>query len=309
MKNREEREDRDKLIQYMATHSIYPIMSPRGKIYLRCSNKEFLDEEKRREIINKLNIRSKAECTKIREEIKRLISSEKKNRSIKEWVKEERPREMLVEYGAEALPSAKLLAIILRTGKEGASAEELSRRILNKFRTLRNIDSAHISEICKIEGIGIAKAAQIKAAFELGKRLIKEKAEKKVKIKRPEDIIDYVLDYYGPYLRDKKKEFFYVVLLDTKNHPIHNIEISKGGINSSIVEPKEIVKEAALRSATALILVHNHPSGDVSPSKEDMSLTQRIIKACNIMDIRVLDHIIIGKNRNDYFSFNASGFI
>jgi len=301
--------DRDKLIQYMAINGIYPIMSSKGKVYLKCAKKELLDEEKKREIIEKLDIHSREECNKTRKRIMEIISFFKKNRPIKEWVKEERPREMLAKYGAESLPVSKLLAIILRTGKEGTSAEELSRRILNKFRTLRGIDSAHISEICKIEGIGIAKAAQIKAAFELGKRLIKEEAEKKIRIRRPEDIIDYVMDYYGPYLRDAKKEFFHVVLLDTKNHPIHNMEISKGGINVSIVEPKEIVKEAALRSATAIILVHNHPSGDPSPSKEDINLTQRIIKACNIMDVKVLDHVIIGKNRNDYFSFNANGLV
>lgn len=302
-------EDKKHLIKYMATNKIYPFMSPKRKIYLRCTKKGELDEEKKKEIIKKLSINSKKECDEVRKRIKTIISSFKENKPIKEWIKEERPREMLLKYGPESLPVSKLLAIILRRGKEGTSAEELSKRILNKFHTLRGIDSAHISEICDIEGIGIAKAAQIKAAFELGKRLIKEKAEKKTKIKRPEDVIDYVMDYYGPYLRDAKKEFFHVVLLDTKNHPIHNIEISKGGINISIVEPREILKEATLRSATGIILVHNHPSGDPSPSNEDINLTQKIIKACNVVDINVLDHVIIGKNRNDYFSFNASGLI
>lgn len=299
-------EDKDKLIKYMAINRIYPIMSRREKVYLKCSRKGVLSKEKKKEIIAKLNIRSKEECDQIRKKIKDIISSLKENRPIKEWVKEERPREMLIKYGAERLPISKLLAIILRTGKEGVSAEEFSKRILNRFRTLREIDSAPISEICKIEGIGLAKAAQIKAAFELGKRLLKEKVQEKVRIKNPRDLINYVMGYYGSYLRDAKKEFFYVILLDTKNHPIHNIEISKGSINASIVDPKEIVREATLWAASRIILVHNHPSGDPTPSKEDINITRQIIKACNLMDIRVLDHIIIGKNYDDYFSFSAN---
>ena len=300
---------RDKLMKFMAMNGVYPFISSKGEIYLRCSKKGLLDEAKKKEILENLNICSKEECDSVRKMIKKLNASFRENRPIKEWMEEERPREMLARYGAESLPVSKLLAIILRTGREGISAEELSKRILNRFGTLRQIDSAHITEICSIEGIGIAKAAQIKAAFELGKRLIKEEAKKRVKIKRPEDIIDYVMNYYGPYLRDARKEFFHVVLLDTKNHPIHNMEISRGGINMSIVETKEIVKEAALRSATAIILVHNHPSGDPTPSREDINLTQKIKEACNIMDVKVLDHVIIGKNRDDYFSFNANGLI
>jgi DNA repair protein RadC len=216
---------------------------------------------------------------------------------------------MLIKYGPEAISLSKLLAIILRTGKEGTNAEELSKRLLNHFKTLREIDSAPISEICKMDGIGHAKAVQIKAALELGKRLYKEEAEKKKRIGGADDVIGYVAEYYGPYLRDAKKEFFHVILLDIKNKPLHNIEISKGSLNAAIVDPKEVIKEATLRSASSIILVHNHPSGETEPSSEDVEITSRIVQACDLVGIKVLDHIIIGKNKDDYFSFAKAGLI
>ncbi|RKX54559.1 MAG: hypothetical protein DRP50_04215, partial [Thermotoga sp.] len=194
--------------------------------------------------------------------MKKCKSTSKTHIPIKEWIEEERPREMLIKNGPEALPLSKLLAIILRTGRKGVSAEELSKRLLNEFGTLRKIDSAAISEICKIEGIGHAKAAQIKAALEIGKRLFREKAQRRKSIKRADDAVEYIAEYYGPYLRDAKKEFFCIILLDVKNKPVHNVEISKGSINASIVDPKEIIKEATSKSASSIILVHNHPSGD-----------------------------------------------
>ena len=110
-------------------------------------------------------------------------------------------------------------------------------------------------------------------------------------------------------MRDAKKEFFYVILLDIKNKPIHSVEISKGSISASVVDPKEIIKEATVKSASSVILVHNHPSGDIEPSGEDINLTNRIIDACNLVGIKVLDHIIIGKNRDDYYSFTKCGLI
>ncbi len=116
-------------------------------------------------------------------------------------------------------------------------------------------------------------------------------------------------EFYGPYLRDAKKEFFNVILLDVKNKPIHNVELSKGSVNASIVDPKEIIKEATLKTASSIILVHNHPSGDAEPSSEDIKITNRVVQACNLVDIKVLDHIIIGKNKEDYYSFAKSGLI
>jgi len=157
--------------------------------------------------------------------------------------------------------------------------------------------------------MGFAKTVQIKAALELGKRFFKEKANARKKLKRPDDVIDYVSEYYAPYLRDKEKEFFSVILLDIKSKPIDNIEISKGSVNATVVDPKEIVKSASLKSASSIILVHNHPSGETTPSQDDIELTNRIVSACEMIDVKVLDHIIIGKNTEDFYSFAKEGLI
>lgn len=297
------------IFDFLVANAIYPFFSKKGKIFLKSSRKVFLTEDNTKEIIDKLNIKSAADCERIRKEVREPVAANREHRPIKKWVKEERPREMLMKYGPASLSQSKLLAIILRTGKEGTSAEELAKRLLNKFGSLRAIDSAPISEICKIGGIGNAKAAQIKASLELGKRFYKETAEKKKRIKNAQDVINYVAEYYGPYLRDAKKEFFSIILLDIKNKPIENIEISKGSINASIVDPKEIIKEATIRSASSIILVHNHPSGDAEPSPEDIETTRLVIQACELVGIKVLDHIIIGRNEDDYVSFAREGLI
>jgi DNA repair protein RadC len=297
------------IFDFLGANAIYPMISTRGKLYFKCSKKGLLTTDKAKEIIERLDIKTSEDCQRIRKEVRRHAAAFRENRPIKEWIKEERPREMLIKYGPESLTLSKLLAITLRIGKEGTSAEELSIRLLNKFGTLRKIDCASISEIREIDGIGPAKVAQIKAALEIGKRLYKESAQKQKRIKEPDDVISYVAEYYGPYLRDAKKEFFYVILLDIKNKPIHNVEISKGSINASVVDPKEIIKEATVRSASSIILVHNHPSGDIEPSGEDINLTNRIVDACNLVGLKVLDHIIIGKNRDDYYSFTKCGLI
>jgi DNA repair protein RadC len=298
------------VFDFLVANAIYPMCSKKGKIFFRGLIRIGLSTtEKTNELIAQLNLKTDEDCKKIRKEVKEAVAAIRPTRPIKEWIKEERPREMLIKYGPEAISLSKLLAIILRTGKEGTNAEELSKRLLNHFKTLREIDSAPISEICKMDGIGHAKAVQIKAALELGKRLYKEEAENKKRIGGADDVIGYVAEYYGPYLRDAKKEFFHVILLDIKNKPLHNIEISKGSLNAAIVDPKEVIKEATLRSASSIILVHNHPSGETEPSSEDVEITSRIIQACDLVGIKVLDHIIIGKNKDDYFSFAKAGLI
>jgi len=297
------------LLKFMATNSIYPFVSKKGQIFLKCSTKNLLTKEKKLEIIAQLNIKTMEDCKKLRDEIKKLSKEYRTNLPIREWVKEERPREMLAKIGAENLPLSKLLAIILRTGKEGKSAEDLARELLNRFGSLRAIDSATISEISKIEGIGFSKAVQVKAAIEIGKRFLREQAQKRKKLNKPDDVVSYVCEYYSPYLRNSEKEFFNVLLLDVKNKIIDNIELSKGSINATVVDPKEIVKLASLKSASSIILIHNHPSGETKPSKEDIELTNRIKEACKLLDIKVLDHIIIGKNSNDYYSFAKESLI
>jgi len=295
------------ILDFLIENNIYPFWSKKNKVYFR--SKISLNYEKIKEIIDVLKIENKESCEKIREFIKEKVNYKKEKLPIKNWVEDERPREMLLKIGEKNLPLSKLLAIILRTGKEGESAEELAKRLLNKYKSLREMDMAPINELIKIKGIGIAKATQIKAAFEIGKRLMKEESNKKRRIKKPVDIIEFVSEYYGPYLRDAKKEFFNIIFLDIKNKIIDTIELSKGSINSSIVDPKEIIKEATIRNSSSIVLVHNHPSGDTEPSQDDINITNKVKDACQIVGIRVLDHIIIGKDKNNYISFVTKGLL
>jgi DNA repair protein RadC len=163
------------VFNFLVANVIYPMCSKKGKIFFRgLSRRGLSTTEKTNELIAQLNLKTAEDCEKIRKEVKETVAASRPTRPIKEWIKEERPREMLIKYGPESLPLSKLLAIILRIGKEGTSAEELSKRLLNHFGTLREMDSAPISEFCKMDGIGHTKAVQIKAALELGKRLYKE---------------------------------------------------------------------------------------------------------------------------------------
>src|SRR3990172_11733172 len=189
-------QSKKEIFDYLVANAIYPFFSKKGKIFLKSSRKVFLTEDNTKEIIDKLNIKTALDCERIRKEVKERVAANREHRPIKKWIKEERPREMLIKQGPESLSLSKLLAIILRIGKEGISAEELSKRLLNQFGTLRGLDCAPISEICKMDGIGPAKAVQIKAAMELGKRLLKESAEKKKKIKKADDVLGYVAGYY-----------------------------------------------------------------------------------------------------------------
>ena len=225
--------------------------------------------------------------------------------TIKDWPEDERPREKLIKQGAEKLSDSELLAVIIRTGEghEQDSAVDLARKLIMRFGSLRNLDSASISELSQIKGIGILKAAEIKAALEIGKRLIKQKAEHKKKIESSEDVVNY----YLPYLRDLKKEVFKVMLLDGRNKLINELTISEGGLNSSTVDPKVVIKEAVKESSSALIFVHNHPSGESEPTEEDIKITNRLIQSCELVGLRVLDHIIIGND--NYTSFLEKGLI
>lgn len=302
--------DEEECIDFLVKSKAYPVCSKLGKISFLGPKDEFFDKRKE-EIINCLNLKTDEDCKKIREILKEKSAKTRTNKPIRKWIKEERPREMLIKVGSENVPLAKLLAIILRTGDsfDNSSAEDIARKLLDKFKDLRKIDQASVEELCSIRGIGMAKSVQIKAALELGKRFYRERAENKKRINNAEDVVGFVRDFYGPYLRDSKKEFFNIILLDGRNKVINKIELTKGSLNSSIVDPMEIVREATKQTASSIILVHNHPSGEVSPSGEDIETTDRIIKACDLVNVRVLDHIIIGKNEEDYFSFLDKGLI
>lgn len=214
----------------------------------------------------------------------------------------ERPRERLVKLGAEALSVQELLALLLGRGTRGESVLVTAQNLLTKFGNLKNIASASIEELSKVKGIGIAKAAQIKAALELGKRLEEyPTGSKKFTIRSPEDVVRAVRNK----LRDKKKEHFIVISLDTRNHLIDIRTISIGSLDSSIVHPREVFKEAISSSAASVIFVHNHPSGDPSPSEDDINLTRRLREVGEITGIEVLDHIIVCDT--DYLSMKSKG--
>lgn len=223
-------------------------------------------------------------------------------KAIYNWPEDERPRERLLKIGADKLSDTELLAILLRVGSKGKSAVDVARELISEFKTFRNIDSKSFVELRR-KGLGIAKIAQIKAAIEIGKRFWKEKSLTKIKVKTSKDIVDYFI----PYLRDMKKEVFKVVLLDGKNKIIKDVTISEGTLTKSIVHPREVIKSAIAESSAALVLVHNHPSGEPQPSQDDIEITNRIISACELVGIKVLDHIIIGDN--NYFSFFNEGLI
>ncbi len=202
----------------------------------------------------------------------------------------ERPRERLLKLGSEALSAQEILALILGRGVKGESVMVTAQRLLSRFGNLKGVANASIEELTEIRGIGPAKAAQIKAAVELSKRLEApvDEREKPV-VKSPEDVVSIVKSQ----LKGKKKEHFLVLCLDTRNKAINYKSVSMGSLDTSIVHPREVFKEAISSSAASVIFVHNHPSGDPEPSKEDIELTKRLAKAGEIMGIEVLDHIIV----------------
>lgn len=214
----------------------------------------------------------------------------------------ERPRERLQKLGAEALSAQEILAVVLGRGVSGESVMVTAQRLLSRFNDLKGISAASVEELSHIRGIGLAKAAQIKAAFEMGSRLESrsETAERSA-ICRPEEVSALV----GARLRGKKKEHFLALLLDTRNHLIRVAEISIGSLDSTVVHPREVFKEAISASAAGVILVHNHPSGSTEASDDDIKLTRRLSEAGHIMGIEVLDHVIIGEN--SYLSLKREG--
>ena len=202
----------------------------------------------------------------------------------------ERPRERLLKLGSEALSAQEILALILGRGIKGESVMVTSQRLLSRFGNLKGVANASMEELSEIKGIGPAKAAQIKAAVELSKRLESVADEsQKPPIKSPADVATIVRGQ----LKGKKKEHFLVLCLDTRNRLINCKPVSMGSLDTSVVHPREVFKEAISSSAASVIFVHNHPSGDPEPSKEDIELTKRLSKAGEIMGIEVLDHIIV----------------
>jgi len=209
---------------------------------------------------------------------------------IKDIEASQRPRERLEKQGAHVLNDAELIAILLRTGIRGSSAIEIAQRLLINFKGLSGLQLASFSELCKVEGVGKAKTAQIKAAIELGLRLSKYTPEEKPLLSSPQDVANQV-QYKMAGL---EQEELWVLLLDSRNRHMRTIQLYRGSLNSSSVRPAEIFKDAIRHNAASLIIVHNHPSGDPSPSPEDVNLTRMLIEAGEMLELPVLDHVIIG---------------
>ena len=225
--------------------------------------------------------------------------------SIKNWPEDERPRERLIKYGEDKLSDAHLLGILIGSGDRTAkkNAVDLSRDLLNKFNDFNKIDQASITELCQVKGIGFAKAAQIKAALEVGKRMSSQSSGKKKKMETSQCFVEH----YKPFMKNLKKEIVKLVLLNPKLFVIKDLTISEGSLNASIMHPREVMIPAIRESAASFVVIHNHPSGDPSPSQQDMEITHRLNKTGQIIGIKMVDHIIIGDN--EYFSFSDEGLL
>jgi DNA repair protein RadC len=214
----------------------------------------------------------------------------------------DRPRERLQRLGVEALSAQEILAVILGRGISGESVMITAQRLLSQFGGLKGIAGASLEELSKVRGIGPAKACQIKAAVELSRRTDGHgDPTDKTTIKTPEDVYNLTQGK----LKGKKKEYFLAALLDTRNHLIRLAEISVGSLDGSIVHPREVFKEAISASASSVIFVHNHPSGDTEASDEDIKLTKRLAEVGELVGISVLDHVIIGGK--NYLSMKRQG--
>ncbi|NEY71797.1 RadC family protein [Bacillus mesophilus] len=222
---------------------------------------------------------------------------------IRDFPQNERPRERLIQDGPTSLSNHELLAILLRTGSKQESVIQLANKLLNQFEGLRLLKDATIEELSNIKGIGETKAIQILAALELGRRVGRLQYEDRFVIRSPEDGANYMMEE----LRFLSQEHFVCLYLNTKNQVLHRKTIFIGSLNASIVHPREVFKEAFKRSAASIICLHNHPSGDPTPSKEDIEVTKRLSECGKIIGIELLDHLIIGDQK--YVSLKEKGYV
>jgi DNA repair protein RadC len=222
--------------------------------------------------------------------------------AIREWPVQERPRERLLADGASALASRELLAILIGSGREGASAVEIAGGLLRAADgSLRRLASSSPAELAAVQGIGPAVAARISSALELGRRLAREGPLERTRIRGPRDVYDLC----APSMRDLTQEEFRVLLVNTQHAVVREIVVTRGTLDASIVHPREVFRAAITESAAAMILVHNHPSGDPVPSAEDRDVTRQLAEAGRLIGIPVLDHVVVGDGR--YVSFVEAG--
>ena len=223
----------------------------------------------------------------------------KMNMKIKDLPKVDRPREKLEKYGPERLSDSELLAILLRTGSQGINVVELSSKILRKFSGV-GLTKASVRDLKNTFGLGSAKASEIVACFELGRRLLQNK--KSVLLLSPQDVWNELKD-----IRDHKKEHFVIFFLDSRNQEIKREIVSIGSLNTNLVHPREVFEPAIKYLASHVIVAHNHPSGNTEPSEEDISITKRLIESGKLLGIEVIDHVIVSKQ--EFFSFKEKKLI
>lgn len=224
--------------------------------------------------------------------------------AIREMPRSERPRERLVDLGAASLSTAELLAILLGTGGAGRPALHIGQAILAEAGgALRRIARQPVAVLTEVGGVGPARAVTIHAALELGRRMALEARQEGIPVRSPRDVVDY----YAPRMEDLPVEEFHVAVLDAQHRLERDITVTRGILNSSLVHPREVFREAIAERAAAVILVHNHPSGDPSPSLDDRAVTEQLVAAGRLLDIPVHDHVIIGRGR--YTSFAEAGIL
>ena len=221
--------------------------------------------------------------------------------SIKDWPEDMRPREKLLKHGEHTLSKAELLAVLLRIGYRGTSAVDLGRIIMQKFKTFRQMSHTDISQWKEIKGVRDAKVAQLRAAIEIGRRFLEEESEVKDGVRSPEDIAKMFM----PRMRDLKTEIFKVLLLDGRHNKIDIEEVAAGTPTQAVPHVRDIMTKALNKYAASIVCVHNHPSGNTTPSREDKRFTQALNEACEAMEIKLVDHIIIGDDK--FFSFAEAG--
>lgn len=222
---------------------------------------------------------------------------------IRDVPQEERPRERVLKEGASVLSNQELIAIMLRSGTSQESVLHLAQRLLHHFQGLRMLKDASVEELMEIKGIGQAKAAEILASLELGKRISRLQLAEREAIRSPEEGAELVMDE----MRFLSQEHFVCLYLNTKNEVLHRQTVFIGSLNASIVHPREVFKEAFRYSAASVICFHNHPSGDPSPSREDIEITKRLVECGKMIGIEVLDHIVIGDQK--FISLKEKGYV
>ena len=227
---------------------------------------------------------------------------------IKDLPNADRPRERLAEHGPEALRNAELIAILLRTGLQGRSAIQVAEELASRFQTLGRLAATSVEDLCEVKGIGRDKAVTLKAAFTLAQRMARELHGESPMLDEPEKVADLLREE----MRDYEVEQFHILLLNTRRRLIRKEMVSKGTLDSTVVHPRDVFKAAIAANASAVILVHNHPSGDPQPSEADVRITRDLIRAGQLLKIDVLDHVIIGRrsaDRNrDYVSLRELGY-